>query len=1005
MSKLDKKYTLKLDTKSTYFNPVPVFHLSDDETSDMVIRVSNNNNVIDLKDVIALMVVINPNNEMLSSFIEVQNIEEGLLYCNLPKQFKNITGTYTARLMCIFGEEKVITNTFSYKSESDEFVRLNQEVVADSKYPVLTDMISRLSNIEVSEIQRVKSEENRVIAEISREEVKTQMVSDIQKLILDTNTKIDNYKNEKDIAIQQDLNEFKGNATATINTYVSSKNIELDKYKSDKDIAINSNLTEYKTQTTQSINDYKVAKDTEIDNYKLDKNTEINQYMATKNTELDSYKTNKDIAITKHMNDSKKELDDYIVAKNAEIDNYKNSKDVLINNKVKEVDIAKNAMVSTVNAKITEVDNKKNELVTTVNNKVAEADTRITELKGFEGQLEQIVLKDVEQDTRLDSVEYVNKRQDIVMQGLLNEGGDSRLSISGEGNSIKLEHSKDGLCEVGKVIGNTMVNIVKNGAVKKTFNNEGNVTCVRYKLARQIEVNKDYTLICKLTNLNNIRLQISADDGYNVCGSMLENGIVITKLKATSINATKNGNLMFFVNGIYTDIIVEDVIILEGDYTNKPIPSHYIEGMQSSFDDKLVTQAMVDNGEEKVENLGKYKAKVSVTGKNLFDGTILVDTCISNNKLVKAQGTRTLICKVKSNHNIVISSNVDMDRSYYDIVEDEPQLGTVVNQKTASGLREKRLTTDKAGWLVLYCSSTNIIDNALIQIEEVPTTTSPATQYEPYKHFSQTLYLDEPLYMGNELCIHEDKLGCWKNRERVVLNGSELFEKRSNSYESDKYVTFGHKFTGHIESWADSTKLICDTFASKTGTESAWLGYGEGICCDKILLMFCIDRSKITTQDVAGFKQWLQANPTTVIYELATPIFVPVLENTPQWILNSFNECTVQFETNVPVLNSSFTYTGGIPSAIRMREDTDVNTDNISVTQVAVDFLLMNTMDAVVINNKTNLKGGSNMGAYFAIRIMDGFLNYKEVVTKYPQFKNDIDFILKSEGRGDLIVA
>lgn len=45
------------------------------------------------------------------------------------------------------------------------------------------------------------------------------------------------------------------------------------------------------------------------------------------------------------------------------------------------------------------------------------------------------------------------------------------------------------------------------------------------------------------------------------------------------------------------------------------------------------------------------------------------------------------------------------------------------------------------------------------------------------------------------------------------------------------------------------------------------------------------------------------------------------------------------------------------------------------------------------------------MAVYLAQRIMEGKLDYKAVVTKYPQYKNDIDSILVAEGRQDLIVA
>lgn len=44
------------------------------------------------------------------------------------------------------------------------------------------------------------------------------------------------------------------------------------------------------------------------------------------------------------------------------------------------------------------------------------------------------------------------------------------------------------------------------------------------------------------------------------------------------------------------------------------------------------------------------------------------------------------------------------------------------------------------------------------------------------------------------------------------------------------------------------------------------------------------------------------------------------------------------------------------------------------------------------------------MAGYLAMRIEKGALDYVAVVTKYPQFKNDIDEILINDGRQDLIV-
>ena len=44
------------------------------------------------------------------------------------------------------------------------------------------------------------------------------------------------------------------------------------------------------------------------------------------------------------------------------------------------------------------------------------------------------------------------------------------------------------------------------------------------------------------------------------------------------------------------------------------------------------------------------------------------------------------------------------------------------------------------------------------------------------------------------------------------------------------------------------------------------------------------------------------------------------------------------------------------------------------------------------------------MPGYFCMRIEGGYLDYLAVVTRYPQFKKDIDIILIEEGYENLIV-
>lgn len=255
MSTLDKQYFIKLDTKLSTSNDIPQFSISDCDTSDMLIRITNENTLVNLTDVIVLMVAISPNGSTQADFLEVKKAEEGLIYCDLKESFKNIQGPWKARIMCIYQDEKIVTSTFSYNVIADEFVTLNEKVLSDDRYPILTDLISRLSIIELSEKQRQTNETSRIEAEKQREIVKQQLIDQINKLIADTEIKIDNYKTAKDLEIDQDL----------------------ELYKNLKDIQINTDLESYKTSTTKNIEDYKSTKDTQI-------NQSLSTYENTINT-------------------------------------------------------------------------------------------------------------------------------------------------------------------------------------------------------------------------------------------------------------------------------------------------------------------------------------------------------------------------------------------------------------------------------------------------------------------------------------------------------------------------------------------------------------------------------------------------------------------------------------------------------------------------------------------------------------------------------------------------
>ena len=67
-----------------------------------------------------------------------------------------------------------------------------------------------------------------------------------------------------------------------------------------------------------------------------------------------------------------------------------------------------------------------------------------------------------------------------------------------------------------------------------------------------------------------------------------------------------------------------------------------------------------------------------------------------------------------------------------------------------------------------------------------------------------------------------------------------------------------------------SNNINSDRFAYGSIYSSDYEGIQGSSANSNVIIR--ILKSKLTTQDVAGFKTWLAANPVTVIYQLATPI-------------------------------------------------------------------------------------------------------------------------------------
>ena len=194
------------------------------------------------------------------------------------------------------------------------------------------------------------------------------------------------------------------------------------------------------------------------------------------------------------------------------------------------------------------------------------------------------------------------------------------------------------------------------------------------------------------------------------------------------------------------------------------------------------------------------------------------------------------------------------------------------------------LTTALTDIGMLYCSQDTInkvitsinSGNMTIWVKDTKASDYTATDYvtiKDYKEDNRTLYLNSPLLEGDEIVNKEGKLYHYHKMGKEVLDGSKvLFTVVGENYQptNTNFINF-HYLNNNIkkrgEVYSNNFKYVFFGVSSDADTNCIWThGSNNSI-------RLCIDKSKLQTTDENGLKQWLQANPTTIVYELTEPYY------------------------------------------------------------------------------------------------------------------------------------
>lgn len=161
-----------------------------------------------------------------------------------------------------------------------------------------------------------------------------------------------------------------------------------------------------------------------------------------------------------------------------------------------------------------------------------------------------------------------------------------------------------------------------------------------------------------------------------------------------------------------------------------------------------------------------------------------------------------------------------------------------------------------------------------LQVEE----NSQATSYEPYQESTYSYIVSDPLrQLPNGVADTIDLTSGVLTRRvgKVVLNGSESWYDNS-AYSGGDYLASYTIITDKlsVKSGNERLNFLCDRFVvTSQKIDSSFHVINE--CCfgevNNQVIYLTIKKEKLTSPNLVGFKAWLEANPTTVYYELAEP--------------------------------------------------------------------------------------------------------------------------------------
>ena len=357
----------------------------------------------------------------------------------------------------------------------------------------------------------------------------------------------------------------------------------------------------------------------------------------------------------------------------------------------------------------------------------------------------------------------------------------------------------------------------------------------------------------------------------------------------------EEGEIFYNVNGLFADgwenndasknEFRNSIVLLEGDHTDKPIS--YFEGLKSvGQGDKI--EVLTINGSKYDLSGATYATGFfdSTGGLNIHDKHKVIEQYleVEEGKIYVLENIAHATCYYDVNKNLV-HYNIDAlicNSPYPQHIQDVHNVYYAI-VKIPKGVKYIRVSTG-----INSVGKINIYKDGKYDHKQISTTLRSLPS-----GVKDTIEKRGNRYVKVQRC------------GEVVLNGNgdwyrtEVSQNNTIQFAVRKGTDVAYKGDNEIFMYCDKIKAI---------EEKYWNNDDEFIFINNLDFVVSLMKSKLSSQDVEGFKTWLQSNPITVVYELETPIITELPNFNPQTYEGDttllLNTGAIQGECEFEVTNS-----------------------------------------------------------------------------------------------------